>query len=95
MDATAARANTTSSDAADLVSLTDAAHQVTGRPSASAIWRWCRRGVLARDGSRIRLEHRRVGGKIYTSCAWLASTSSVVRRRSRARIVSHASNHAT
>ncbi len=59
------------SDPTPLISLTEAAHQVTGNPSASAVWRWCRRGVLGRDGTRIRLEHRRVGGKIFTSPEWL------------------------
>lgn len=58
-------------DHTSLISLTEAAHHVTGNPSASAIWRWCRRGVLGRDGTRIRLQHRRVGGKIFTSAAWL------------------------
>lgn len=61
----------TASTPTDLLSLTDAAQLVSGRPSVSAIWRWCRRGVLARDGTRIRLEHRRIGGKIFTADAWL------------------------
>lgn len=56
---------------ADLISLSDAAQLVSGRPSVSAVWRWCRRGVLGRDGTRIRLEHRRIGGKIFTSSEWL------------------------
>ncbi|MCW5769965.1 MAG: DUF1580 domain-containing protein [Phycisphaeraceae bacterium] len=55
----------------DLITLSDASQRATGRPSTSAVWRWCRRGVLARDGTRIRLEHRRVGGKIFTSSEWL------------------------
>lgn len=71
MNTTTAPASELGLDSTELVSLTDAAHHVTGRPSTSALWRWCRRGVLARDGSRIRLEHRRVGGKIFTSPTWL------------------------
>lgn len=54
-----------------LITLNEAPQHVSGRPSISAVWRWCRRGVLARNGQRIRLEHRRIGGKIYTSAAWL------------------------
>lgn len=71
MDATLTPPRTGSDAPRPLISLTDASHHVTGNPSASAVWRWCRRGVLARDGTRIRLEHRRVGGKIFTSTAWL------------------------
>lgn len=60
-----------SNDAPPLISLNQAPSYVSGRPSISAVWRWCRRGVLARNGQRIRLEHRRIGGKIFTSEAWL------------------------
>lgn len=60
-----------SNDASPLISLNQAPRYVSGRPSISAVWRWCRRGVLARNGQRIRLEHRRIGGKIFTSEAWL------------------------
>ena len=31
------------------------------------LWRWIRDGILDRAGSRIRLEHFRRGGRIYTS----------------------------
>ena len=71
MDATLTLPCTSSDGGCALLSLSEAAHHVTGNPSASAVWRWCRRGVLARDGTRIRLEHRRIGGKIFTSAAWL------------------------
>lgn len=42
-----------------------------GRPSTNCIWRWCRKGVLARSGERIRLQHARMGGKIFTTLRWL------------------------
>lgn len=71
MTATTSVSSASFCDSSSLLSLTEAAHRVTGNPSASAVWRWCRRGVLGRDGTRIRLEHRRVGGKIFTSPAWL------------------------
>lgn len=55
----------------DFLSLTDASKIIPGRPHATCLWRWCRRGVQARSGERIRLEHRRLGGKIFTRMDWL------------------------
>ncbi len=37
------------------------------RPHASTIWRWCRIGVKSRSGRRIRLEHVRVGARVFTT----------------------------
>ena len=54
-----------------LITLTEAAKVAPGRPSTNAVWRWCRRGVLSRGGDRVRLQHLRVGGKIFTTAAWL------------------------
>jgi hypothetical protein len=54
-----------------LITLTEAAKLMPGRPSTNCLWRWCRRGVLSRGGERIRLEHRRIGGKIFTAPDWL------------------------
>ena len=45
----------------------EAAQSLPNRPSASAVWRWSRRGILSRSGVRIRLKHYRLGGKIYTT----------------------------
>lgn len=53
------------------ITLTDAAKLTPGRPSTNCIWRWCRRGVLTRGGERCRLKHVRVGGKIFTTPAWI------------------------
>jgi hypothetical protein len=36
----------------------------TGRRSAAVIWALCRRGVKARNGARVRLEHVRDGRRI-------------------------------
>lgn len=33
-------------------------------PHLSAAWRWCRRGVLARNGQRIKLRHTRLGRRV-------------------------------
>ena len=49
------------------LTITEAARLVPGRPSPSAIWRWCRKGVRARNGQRIHLEHQRFGGRLFTS----------------------------
>ena len=51
----------------DYISLTEAAKLSPGRPSTNAIWRWCRKGVLSRTGQRVRLDHVRIGGKIFTT----------------------------
>lgn len=51
------------------IDLTQAAKRCPGRPSCSALWRWCRRGIRARSGERVCLEHVRVGGRLYTSHA--------------------------
>lgn len=54
-----------------LITLTDVAKQAPGRPSTNCIWRWCRKGLKSRNGERIRLQHVRLGGLIYTTRAWL------------------------
>lgn len=53
--------------AADLLTLTEAAKRLPTRPNSCTIWRWCRKGVRARNGERIRLEHMRLGGRILIS----------------------------
>jgi hypothetical protein len=53
------------------ITLTEAAKIAPGRPSTNCIWRWCRRGVKSRNGERVRLQHVRIGGMIYTTPAWL------------------------
>lgn len=54
-----------------LMTVTEAANVTPGRPSTNCLWRWCRRGVWSRSGERVRLQHRRIGGKIFTSSDWL------------------------
>ena len=53
------------------ITLTEATKITPGRPSTNCLWRWCRRGVLSRSGQRIRLEHVRIGGKIFTTADWV------------------------
>ena len=45
--------------------LAEAAKRSPGRPHCSTVWRWCRRGIKARSGERIRLRHIRAGGRIF------------------------------
>lgn len=58
-------------DSETFLSLGQAAKLAPGRPSANCLWRWCRRGVLSRSGERVHLQHRRIGGKIFTTAGWL------------------------
>lgn len=51
----------------DHLSLAAASRLVPGRPHTSTLWRWCRRGVLARSGERIRLKHIRLGARVFTT----------------------------
>lgn len=53
------------------ITLGQAARLLPGHPSPSSLWRWCRRGVKARNGERIRMRHVRVGGKLYIQANWL------------------------
>lgn len=44
-----------------------AAQQSPGRPAASSVWRWCRKGVKTRAGEVIKLAHLRVGGRVFVA----------------------------
>jgi hypothetical protein len=46
----------------DLLSMTDAAKELPGRPSASTLFRWRTRGIKG-----VKLETVGVGGKVFTS----------------------------
>lgn len=53
------------------LTLSQAARIAPGAPTPNCIWRWCRRGVIARSGDRVRLQHVRIGGKLFTTARWL------------------------
>lgn len=53
----------------DYMTLGKAAKLMPGNPSASAICRWCRDGIKARSGERIRLAHARFGKRIFVTAA--------------------------
>lgn len=48
----------------EFLTVCEAAERVPGCPAKSSVWRWCRWGVKSPQGHRIRLAHRRVGGRI-------------------------------
>ena len=54
------------------LTLSEAARISPGRPHVNSIWRACRKGIKARNGERVKLEHIRFGGRIYTSAEALA-----------------------
>jgi hypothetical protein len=60
----------------DLIPLAAAAKRLPGKPHLTALWRWCRLDLLARNGDRIRLEVTRLGMRLYGvsafGSAWLA-----------------------
>ena len=47
------------------IDLSEAAKRSPGRPHSASVWRWCRRGIKARNGERIHLAHIRAGGRIF------------------------------
>jgi hypothetical protein len=53
------------------ITLSQAAKLAPGRPSPNCVWRWCREGVKAASGTRVRLKHVRFGSRIYTTRQWL------------------------
>lgn len=57
--------------ARDFLTLSQAARLTPGKTSPNAVWRWCRRGVLARTGQRVHLQHVRLGGKLLTTRRWI------------------------
>lgn len=56
---------------ANYLNLTEAARAIPGRLHSSTLWRWCRKGVRARSGERVRLQHVRLGGRVLTTRDWL------------------------
>jgi hypothetical protein len=48
-----------------------AAKLCPGRPHASALWRWARKGLPTRSGSVVKLRVIAAGRKLFTTKAWL------------------------
>jgi hypothetical protein len=51
----------------ELIPIGKVAALCPSRVSTNTVWRWMRRGVLARNGQRVRLWHCRCGGKLFSS----------------------------
>lgn len=49
------------------LTLTEAARACPGRPHPSTLWRWARKGVRGANGVTVKLEHVRLGARIFTS----------------------------
>ena len=47
------------------LNLTEAAKLCPGRPHTASVWRWCRKGIKARSGEQVRLNHVRAGSRIF------------------------------
>ena len=58
-------------DNRDYLTLSAAARLAPGRPHASAVWRWCRVGILSKAGPRHFLRHIRAGRRVFTTEPWL------------------------
>jgi len=55
----------------EYLTLPQAAKACPSRTHESALYRWIVKGVLSRSGARIKLEHLRVGRKMFTTREWL------------------------
>lgn len=62
------------------VDLTMAAKLFPGDPSTACIWRWCRKGVKGRNGERVKLQHVRSGGKLFTTRQWADEFLAAIRQ---------------
>jgi hypothetical protein len=58
-------------DDSQFIPLSRAAKHLPDRVNTSTVWRWCRKGVLARSGRRVFLRHSRLGGRIYVTQDWI------------------------
>ena len=54
----------------DYLTCSAAAKLAPGRPSSTAVWRWMTKGII-RHGTRVKLEHLRMGGKLLTTESWV------------------------
>jgi len=67
------------------ICLAEAARRTPGHHHPSSIWRWCRRGVKARDDTRVYLRHRRFGSRVWTTTEWLNEFADELARRDQVR----------
>ncbi len=55
----------------EMLSLSQAAKLLPGRPHAASLWRWSRLGVTTHSGQRVRLRVGRLGRRLFTKIEWL------------------------
>lgn len=58
-------------DLSSYLTLPQAARLCPGKPNAATVWRWARRGLVARNGQQIFLDHVRIGTRVYVTLAAL------------------------
>ncbi len=67
-----------------LLTLAEAAQTLPTRPNRATVWRWATDGVIAADGSRVRLKTIRVGRCVLTRADWIIAFGEAVETRHRA-----------
>ncbi len=55
----------------ELLTPAQAARSLARPVCPASIWRWTRYGILARNGERIKLPHKRIGARLYVERAAL------------------------
>ncbi len=53
------------------ITFEEVGHILPTHPAATTCWRWARRGLAARDGSRVHLRHVRIGRRLFTREEWV------------------------
>lgn len=75
------------------LTLADASKLCPGRPSTAALWRWARKGLLARNGTRHYLPHVRIGRQLYLSENGLAEFFSALAEADREALAGESTPH--
>lgn len=83
LECTAMAIKRTSPAIPEYLPLSTAAKLCPSRPSTPTVWRWARRGVRTRDGSRVYLQVIRSGGNLYTTAEWVQTFMRALAERDR------------
>lgn len=76
-------------DQTEYLTMGQAAKTLPYKLSAAAIWRWCQSGIKAKDGTIVRLEHRRFGRKYLTTKTWMDEFGSELATRNAKPVSKH------
>lgn len=60
-----------STETPNYLTMAEAANITPRRLGSATIWRWARRGLRTQGGGTIKLQHVRIGGRLYTTELWL------------------------